>query len=142
MTLRIIDTVDLGIAVDTPDGLFVPVLRKINERSVDNIRQGLDKLRADVKSRTIPPKELSGATITLSNFGTIAGRYGNPVVMPPTVSILGAGKIYDAVVPHKGKPTVHPVLPLSLSFDHRVVTGGEAARFMAVVISALEERVE
>lgn len=137
MTMRLIDKVDLGIAVDTPDGLFVPVLRDITQRSLEDLREGLDRLRADVKSRTIPPKEMSGATITLSNFGTLAGRYGNPVIVPPMVAILGAGRIREEVVAYHGDITIHPMLPLSLSFDHRTITGGEAARFLKVVMDDL-----
>lgn len=137
-SIRIIDNVDLGIAVDTEDGLFVPVLRDINNRSDTNLKQGFDALREAVKSRKIPPKEMMGATITLSNFGTIAGKYGNPVVVPPMVSILGAGTIHDQVVPYKGEVTIHPIMPLSFSFDHRAVTGGEAARFLKAVMVDLE----
>lgn len=136
-TLRVIDKVDLGIAVDTPDGLFVPVLRNITARSLEDLRSGLEHLRADVRSRTIPPQEMTGATLTLSNYGTIAGRYGNPVVVPPQVAILGAGRIYkSAVVTDEGSVN-HRILPLSLSFDHRVVTGGEAARFLRVLMDDL-----
>ncbi len=136
-TLRVIEKVDLGIAVDTPDGLFVPVLRNITARSLEDLRSGLEHLRADVKSRTIPPQEMTGATLTLSNYGTIAGRYGNPVVVPPQVAILGAGRIYKAVVPSDGGFAAHRMLPLSLSFDHRIVTGGEAARFLRTLMDDL-----
>lgn len=139
MSMRSINHIDLGIAVDTPEGLFVPVMRDIAQRDDDDIRSGLDALRADVKARTIPPAELMGATITLSNYGTIAGRFGNPVIVPPMVAILGAGKIHEAVVPVSGKPAIHRLMPLSFSFDHRAVTGGEAARFLAAVIRSLEE---
>lgn len=136
-TLRVIEKVDLGIAVDTPDGLFVPVLRNITARALDDVRDGLERMRADVRKRTIPPQEMTGATITLSNYGTIAGRYGNPVVMPPQVAILGAGRIYQhAVITGQGC-AAHRFLPLSLSFDHRVVTGGEAARFLRVLMDDL-----
>ena len=79
-----------------------------------------------------------GNTITLSNFGMIAGKYAAPIVVPPTVAILGAGRIHEQVVAAGGAPAVHRVLPLSLTFDHRVVTGGEAARFLAAVIADLE----
>ncbi|MCG8671338.1 MAG: 2-oxo acid dehydrogenase subunit E2, partial [Pseudomonadales bacterium] len=137
MTMRVIDKVDLGIAVDTPDGLFVPVLRDITQRDLDDLREGLDNLRNDVKARTIPPREMSGATITLSNFGTLAGRYGNPVIVPPMVCILGAGKIKEEVVAYQGDITIHPIMPLSLSFDHRAITGGEAARFLRAVMDDL-----
>lgn len=134
---RLMQRVDLGIAVDTPDGLFVPVLRRITERSSDDLRSGLDALRDAVKSRKIPPAELQGATITLSNFGMLAGRYADPVVMPPTVCIIGAGKIREEVVAVNGKVCVQARMPLSLSFDHRAVTGGEAARFLAVIMQDL-----
>lgn len=136
-TLRVIDKVDLGIAVDTADGLFVPVLRNITERTVEDLRDGLNCIREDVKNRTIPPKEMTGATITLSNFGTIAGRYGNPIIVPPMVAILGAGKIYKTVVETEFGYESHRFLPLSFSFDHRVVTGGEAARFLKAVMDDL-----
>lgn len=136
-TLRVIDKVDLGIAVDTPDGLFVPVLRAITTRPLDDLRDGLEHLRADVRSRTIPPQEMTGATITLSNYGTIAGRYGNPIIVPPQVAILGAGRIYKSVVLTDAGVASHRMLPLSLSFDHRVVTGGEAARFLRALMDDL-----
>ncbi len=139
LSIRIIDNIDLGIAVDTEDGLFVPVLRDINNRSDTNLKQGFDALRKAVKSRKIPPKEMMGATITLSNFGTIAGKYGNPVVVPPMVSILGAGTIHDQVVAFNGDTAIHPIMPLSFSFDHRAVTGGEAARFLKAIMNDLEE---
>lgn len=138
---RLLSRVDLGIAVDTPDGLFVPVLRQITERPAADVRRGLDALRAAVRARKIPPAELQGATITLSNFGMLAGRYADPVVMPPSVAIIGAGKIREEVVACNGAVAIHPRMPLSLSFDHRAVTGGEAARFLAALMADLEQEV-
>jgi 2-oxoisovalerate dehydrogenase E2 component (dihydrolipoyl transacylase) len=135
---RVLKKIDLGIAVDTPDGLFVPVLRDIANRDRAALRLGLDAIKHAVKARKIPPEELRGYTITLSNFGTLAGRYADPVVVPPTVAILGAGKIRAAVVAVNDQPAVHRILPLSLTFDHRAVTGGEAARFLAAVLTDLE----
>ncbi|MGH8719164.1 MAG: dihydrolipoamide acetyltransferase family protein [Burkholderiales bacterium] len=135
---RVLKKVDLGIAVDTPDGLFVPVLRDVASRSAEDLRRGLENLKRDVRARKIPPEELRGNTITLSNFGMIAGRYAAPVVLPPTVAILGAGSIREEVVAVNGAAAVHRVLPLSLTFDHRAVTGGEAGRFMAAVIADLK----
>ncbi len=132
--------VNLGLAVDTPDGLFAPVLRNISSRSNEELRSGLQKLRADVETRTIPPEELRGQTISLSNFGMIAGRHAALVVVPPQVAILGAGRIFERVVAYQGKPLIHRVLPLSITFDHRVITGGEAARFLAAVLASLEAR--
>lgn len=129
--------IDVGIAVDLPEGLFVPVLRDTGKRDAADLRRGLDRMRADVRARTIALEEMRGNTITLSNFGMIAGKYAAPIVVPPTVAILGAGRIHDAVVAAGGIPVVHRILPLSLTFDHRVVTGGEAARFLAAVIADL-----
>ncbi|MBN0988820.1 dihydrolipoamide acetyltransferase family protein [Amphritea pacifica] len=134
---RVLSQINLGVAVDTEKGLFVPVLRDIGNRSLDDIREGLNRLRQDVIERTIPPSELQGGTITLSNFGTIAGRYASPIVVPPTVAILGAGVIRDQVMPVAGEIAIRRVMPLSLTFDHRAATGGEAARFMRAVISDL-----
>jgi pyruvate dehydrogenase E2 component (dihydrolipoamide acetyltransferase) len=98
----------------------------------------LEKLIADARARKVPPEELRANTITLSNYGSIAGRYASPVVLPPTVAILGAGRIAKQVVVVDDKPAVHRMLPLSLTFDHRVVTGGEAGRFLNAVIADLQ----
>lgn len=134
---RVLKKIDLGIAVDAPEGLFVAVLRDVANRDPADLRRGLDRMRADIAARRMPPEELRGATITLSNFGMIAGRYAAPIVLPPTVAILGAGRLRQEVVAYRGAPAVRRVLPLSLTFDHRVVTGGEAARFLAAVIADL-----
>jgi len=135
---RLLARVDIGIAVDTEGGLIVPVLRNVGERSSHDLRTGLDRMRADAKARSIPPEELRGATITLSNFGMIGGRFANLVVVPPQVAIIGAGRIDQRVVAYEGQPTVRAVLPLSLTFDHRVVNGGEAARFLVALKLDLE----
>ncbi|HEX5079700.1 MAG TPA: dihydrolipoamide acetyltransferase family protein [Geminicoccaceae bacterium] len=130
--------IDLGIAVDTDDGLFVPVLRDVANRDAADLRRGLERMKADIVARTIPPEELRGATITLSNFGSLAGRYAAPVVVPPQVAILSTGKITPRPVAVGDEVVVRRIMPLSLTFDHRVVTGGEAARFLAAVIADLE----
>ena len=83
-----------------------------------DLRQGLNAMREAVQKRTIPPEELRGYTITLSNFGTFGGRYANPMIVPPTVAILGAGRIRPAWSPGT-EPAVHTIIPLSLTFDHR-----------------------
>lgn len=138
MGRRVLEAIHLGIAVDSPDGLFVPVLRDVGARTPDDLRAGLERLRRDVKTRTIPPEELRGYTFILSNFGTFGGRYANPIVQPPTVAILGAGRVRDEVVAVAGEAKVHPIMPLSLTIDHRAVTGGEATRFLAAVIADLQ----
>jgi pyruvate dehydrogenase E2 component (dihydrolipoamide acetyltransferase) len=135
---RLRKTIDLGIAMDTPDGLFVPVLRDAANRSDMELRHEVDRLRAGVKARRLLPEELRGYTITLSNFGMIAGKYASPVVLPPTVAILGAGRRFRAPVAVGDTIEVHELIPLSLTFDHRAVTGGEAGRFLAAVIADLQ----
>ena len=135
---RLIPRIDVGIAVDTEGGLIVPVMRNVGERNPKDLRAGLDRLRADAEARSIPPEELRGATITLSNFGMIGGRSAQLIVVPPQVAIIGAGRIEPQVVVHDGKPAARRVLPLSLTFDHRVVTGGEAARFLMALKADLE----
>ncbi|HRP67288.1 MAG TPA: 2-oxo acid dehydrogenase subunit E2, partial [Thauera sp.] len=139
MGRRLVSRIDVGIALDLPEGLFVPVLRDVAQRDAADLRAGLERMRADVLARKIPAEELRGNTITLSNFGMIGGKYASPIVLPPTVAILGAGRVHEQVLPVDGKPAVRRVLPLSLSFDHRVVTGGEAARFLKAVIEDLQQ---
>jgi 2-oxoisovalerate dehydrogenase E2 component (dihydrolipoyl transacylase) len=136
---RLVKRVDIGIAVDTEGGLIVPVLRNVGERDARDLRAGLDRMRTDARARSIPPEELRGATITLSNFGMIGGRFASLVVVPPQVAIVGAGRICEQVMAHQGQPAVRRVLPLSLTFDHRVVTGGEAARFLVALKFDLEQ---
>jgi pyruvate dehydrogenase E2 component (dihydrolipoamide acetyltransferase) len=142
MTRRLRQSVDIGMAVDTEEGLFVPVLRDANHRTNADLRQGLDRLRQDVLNRSIPPGEMQGATITLSNFGTIAGRYANPIVVPPQIAILGAGVVREEVVARHQQIAIRKILPLSLTFDHRAATGGEAARFLKALIENLQQGAE
>ena len=126
--------VDIGIAVDTDDGLFVPALRNADMLDARGIREGINRLRAQVEARTLPASELSGYTISLSNFGMFAGRYATPVVVPPCVAIVGAGKLSHDVVAVIGGIEVHRRMPISLTFDHRACTGGEAARFLKALL--------
>jgi pyruvate dehydrogenase E2 component (dihydrolipoamide acetyltransferase) len=129
--------VDIGIAVDTDDGLFVPALRNADVLDAAGIRSAIKRLRTQVEDRSIPSSELSGYTISLSNFGMFAGRYATPVVVPPTVAIIGAGKLSHDVVAVMGGIEVHRRLPLSVTFDHRAATGGEAARFLKAMMDDL-----
>ena len=130
--------VHLGIAADTGDGLFVPVLRDAGAKEPAALRTEVDRLRAGAAARSLAPEELDGATITLSNFGTLAGRYGTPIVVPPQVAILGAGRAREEPVVHGGKLTIRRRIPLSLTFDHRACTGAEASRFLAAALVDLE----
>jgi 2-oxoisovalerate dehydrogenase E2 component (dihydrolipoyl transacylase) len=129
--------VDIGIAVDTDDGLFVPALRNADVLDAAGVRAAVNRLRTQVEDRSIPPSELSGYTISLSNFGVFAGRYATPVVVPPCVAIIAAGKGRHQMTPVMGGFESHRVIPLSLTFDHRAATGGEAARFLKAMLDDL-----
>ena len=130
--------VHLGVAADTGDGLFVPVLRDAGAREPAALRVEVDRLRAGAAARSLAPEELDGATITLSNFGMLVGRYGTPVVVPPQVAILGAGRAREEPVARDGAVAVRRRMPLSLTFDHRACTGAESSRFLAAVVADLE----
>ncbi|MCC8536082.1 2-oxo acid dehydrogenase subunit E2, partial [Xanthomonas codiaei] len=129
--------VDIGIAVDTEEGLFVPALRNADMLDANGIREGINRLRQQVEARSIAASELSGYTISLSNFGMFAGRYATPVVVPPCVAIVAAGRARYQLVPVMGGVETHKVMPLSLTFDHRAATGGEAARFLRAMLDDL-----
>lgn len=135
---KLMEQVHLAMAVDTKEGLIVPVLRDVASQSATQLRARLDDIKQRTRSRTITPEEMRDYTFTLSNFGTVAGRYATPLVVPPTVAILGAGKLQRDVVAGANAPEIHVRLPLSLSFDHRCVTGGESLRFLAAVIADLQ----
>ncbi|MGE0418868.1 MAG: dihydrolipoamide acetyltransferase family protein [Acetobacteraceae bacterium] len=138
MTRRSNPDVHVGIAVDTDDGLIVPVLRDAARMAAADVEQHVGELVMAARTRRSTPATLRGATITLSNFGSLGGRYAHLVVVPPQVAILGAGCIHAAFIPASGGYAATRILPLSLTFDHRVVTGGEAARFLNAVKSAME----
>ncbi len=129
--------VDIGIAVDTDDGLFVPALRNADVLDARGVREAVNRLRAQVEDRSIPMSELTGYTISLSNFGMFAGRYATPIVVPPCVAIVAAGRGRHQMTPVIGGFESHRVIPLSLTFDHRACTGGEAARFLKAMLDDL-----
>ena len=137
-TLRRHSRVDVGIAVDSPEGLFVPALRNADRLDRAGVRAELNRLRDGVKNRSLPPEDLTGYTLMLSNFGVFAGKYATPVVVPPCVCIVGAGRLHHAIVPVLGGMETHRLMPLSLTFDHRAATGGEAARFLRALIDDLQ----
>jgi 2-oxoisovalerate dehydrogenase E2 component (dihydrolipoyl transacylase) len=130
--------INLGIAMDAPEGLFVPVLKNIAHCSLADCRKRIEQFKTQVKTRSIPAEDLSGATFVLSNVGVFAGRYATPIITPPMVAILAVGRMIETVVADKGKPAIHKLLPLSLTVDHRAITGGEAARFLSELIRDLQ----
>ena len=119
--------------------MIVPVLRDVGSSDLAELRRAVDRMKAAVHDRTVPLADLRGATITLSNFGTLAGRHAALVIAPPQIAIVGAGRIAAQAVPDGAAVAFHHVLPLSLTFDHRVVSGGEAARFLNAAIEDIEQ---
>ncbi|MDC5812406.1 2-oxo acid dehydrogenase subunit E2 [Vibrio europaeus] len=138
MTRCVHSRVNIGIAVDSSHGLYVPVLKHADEFEGNQVRQWLDETVKGIRERKIGRESLQNATITLSNFGAIAGIFATPVVSPPQVAIVGAGRIIDRVVMKDDKPVSVKVMPLSITFDHRACTGGEAARFIKKLVEHLQ----
>jgi len=137
MSHQVESRVDLAMAVDTDDGLIVPVIRNLEEKTLDEMRAAIAEVKQATLNRSVSPQDMVNYTITLSNFGMLAGRYATPLMVPPTVAILGMGKLQHDVVAVMGGIEVHRRIPLSLSFDHRCVTGGDACRFLEAVIKDL-----
>ncbi|MCB1827293.1 MAG: 2-oxo acid dehydrogenase subunit E2 [Coxiellaceae bacterium] len=138
MAYRLNKEVNLGLAVDTPHGLYVPILKNLAAQTDEQLRETINRFKQQAQSKTLPQDDLHGGTIIFSNFGTIAGRTANPIILPPMTAIVGIGKLYEGVVAIDGKPEVRPVLPISVTVDHRAVTGGELARFLATMMEALK----
>ncbi|MEZ5924521.1 MAG: dihydrolipoamide acetyltransferase family protein [Hyphomicrobiaceae bacterium] len=134
---RLFGAVHLGLAVDTPTGLIVPVVHDACTLAPEALGSEIARLIEGARTRSLAPEDLKGATLTLSNFGSLAGRHATPVVVPPQVAILGVGRMRKVVRLANGRPVERPVLPLSLTIDHRAVTGGESARFLAAVMEDL-----
>lgn len=136
---RLLNHIHLGLAVDAPQGLFVAVLRDIENEDLNGIKAKLTHLKKKIKNRSFAADELRGYSITLSNYGSIAGRYAMPVVLPPTVAIIGSGKAREEAIVVNGKIEIKNMLPLSITIDHRVITGGEATRFLKTLILDLQQ---
>lgn len=129
----------LGIAVDTEGGLIVPVLRDADKKSLAELSKHVQELAERTRARKISAEELQGGTFTVSNQGGIGGAHFTPVINVPEVAILGIGKAVVKPVVRGGKIEPRPMLPLGLSYDHRVIDGGNAARFIRDLVEAIEQ---
>lgn len=130
---------NIGVAVDTPDGLMVPVIKGVTEKTVLEIAREMTQLAQKARSRTIDLADLQGGTFTVTNYGSVGGILGTPIIRHPEAAILGVGRVLERPVVRAGEIHVVPILPLSLSFDHRVVDGAEAARFLNTLIRLIQE---
>ena len=119
----------IGIAVDTPNGLMVPKIRNVNNKNLNQISKELKKISEDCRNLKIDKKEFFGGSITITSLGGIGGSFFTPIINHPEVAILGIGRSYKKQLFINGKFIPRTILPLSLSYDHRIIDGAEAARF-------------
>ncbi|HLE95083.1 MAG TPA: dihydrolipoamide acetyltransferase family protein, partial [Acidimicrobiia bacterium] len=129
----------IGIAVDTPDGLLVAVIRDAGSKGVLELASEVRRLGEGAKTRSLPLDEMTGQTFTVSNIGALGGGHGTPIVPHGTTAILSVGRAQEKAIVIDGELAIAPLMPLSLSYDHRVVDGGLGRRFMAMVRENLEE---
>lgn len=130
---------NIGIAVETGDGLMVFVIRNADQKTILDLAGEIGVLAQKARQRKIELPELKGSTFTVTNYGVVGASYGTPIINYPEAAILGMGKIEDKPVVRDGQVAIRKILPLSLAFDHRIIDGVEAARFLNVVIQHLED---
>ncbi len=129
----------IGIAVDTDEGLMVPVLRDIATKSIISLASELQNLSERAQQRSIALEDLQGSTFTLTNFGSYGGHFATPIINYPNVAILGCGRIKAKPWVVDDEMVIRHILPLSLTFDHRVADGAEACRFLNHIGRYLED---
>ena len=130
--------IHLGIAVDTDQGLMVPVIRDVDKKSLLDLAKELEALAAKARDRKISADEMKGGTFTISNQGAIGGAHFTPIINLPEVAILGLGRGRMLPVVREGKIEARMMTPVALSYDHRVIDGGSAARFTVDLVKAFE----
>jgi pyruvate dehydrogenase E2 component (dihydrolipoamide acetyltransferase) len=130
---------DIGIAVDTPDGLMVAVIHDAGSRGVLDLSSEVRRLGEGARQRSLGVSEVTGQTFTVSNIGAVGGGHGTPIVPPGTTAILSVGRAKSKPMVYRDDIVIAPVMPLSLSYDHRVIDGALGRRFMALLMENLEE---
>ncbi len=129
---------NIGVAVDTEEGLFVPVVKGADAKDIKSIAKDIEKLLNDAKGRKINLMDLKGGSFTISNLGSVGVHFFTPIINYPESAILGVGRIMEKPVAKNGKVEIRKMLPLSLTYDHRIVDGAQAARFIMDLIVRLE----
>jgi len=130
---------NIGVAVDIGDGLIVPVIKGADKKSIMELAKEIFELAKKAEERKLDMADLKGGTFTITNIGALGGIYATPIINHPEAAILATGRIRDMAVVKDGKVVSRKILPLSLSFDHRILDGAEAAMFMNDVIKRLED---
>jgi pyruvate dehydrogenase E2 component (dihydrolipoamide acetyltransferase) len=128
-----------GIAVSTPEGLMVPVIRNVDQKSIIELAEAIQELGRKAHDRTLSRDDLRGSSFTLTNYGHFGGTFATPIINWPDVAILGFGRIVERPWVHRGEIVIRKILPLSLTFDHRVTDGADAAQFLGKVLRSLED---
>ena len=128
-----------GIAVDTPEGLMVPVIRDVDKKSIIELAQAIQELGRKARERSIPLEDLRGTSFTITNYGHFGGTFATPIINWPDVAIMGFGRIVERPWVYRGEIAIRKILPLSLTFDHRATDGADAARFLGKVLRLLED---
>ncbi|MBV53499.1 MAG: branched-chain alpha-keto acid dehydrogenase subunit E2 [Coxiellaceae bacterium] len=139
-SIKSFEDLHLAIAIDTPHGLFAPVIQQANHLTSEQLKERIQQLKSQAEHQSIAASDLHGGTLTLSNFGMIAGQFATPMITPPQVTIVGIGRA--KTVPGfnpQGEVVTQKLLPISVSFDHRCITGGESARFLKTVLDRLKQ---
>ena len=132
-------SVHLGIAVNTPRGLMVPVVRDADSKNMVTLAVEIQALAAKCREGKITPEEMEGSTFTVTNLGRVCGTYFTPIVNYPEVAILGLGRAFEEPAVVNGEIVIRTVLPLSLAFDHRVIDGADGAAFMGWIKEAIKQ---
>ncbi len=130
---------NMGIAVDTPDGLMVPVIKDVDKKTILELAKEIQELSVKARERKIKLEEMKGSTFTITNYGHFGGVFATPIINYPDVAILGTGKISEKPWVKDGQIVIRKILPLSLTFDHRVTDGVDSAKFLSKVIQYLED---
>jgi pyruvate dehydrogenase E2 component (dihydrolipoamide acetyltransferase) len=139
LTLVVRGEVNIGIATDTPAGLYVPVVRNVDQKSLLELAVEVQDLSTRTRENKVRLDELTGGTFTVTSVGNIGGRFATPILNHPEVAILGVNQIHDRPVAVNGQVVVRPMMYLSPSFDHRVIDGAVAARFVGALKRLLEQ---
>jgi pyruvate dehydrogenase E2 component (dihydrolipoamide acetyltransferase) len=130
---------NIGVAVDTPDGLMVPVIRDAVKKTILELALEIQELSVKARDRKIKIEEMKGSTFTITNYGHFGGTFATPIINYPDVAILGMGKISEKPWVKNGEIVIRKILPLSLTFDHRVTDGVDASQFLSKILNYLED---
>ena len=136
------EAVNIGVAVATPDGLVVPVLRDVDRKSIGQLASELADLAGRARSRRLRPAELSGGTFTITNYGSYGGTFAAPIIRPPEVAIVGLGALRERPWAEGGQVVARPVLPVVMAADQRLLDGDVCGSFLTTVISLLSDPIK